>query len=168
MNTMHEVLKKRVQDWVAPTDTVRKAVDYICTRKAGAVVVKGDDEIVGIFSERDLMHRVVNKGLNPEEVPVSEVMSLKLVHVHIADDLRLARALMVMNGVRHLVVVGDEHEFRGLLSMRDIFRTEDTELSSLFQKLNDQYYEQSYKTEWRVSSNRVIVKPYESKDRAAF
>ncbi|HEX73139.1 MAG TPA: CBS domain-containing protein [Candidatus Hydrogenedentes bacterium] len=146
--------------WVSPKSTVREAVKYLCDNKIGAVLVKVDDEAVGVFSERDLMHRVINQGLNPDEVLVEEVMSRNPITIHVNDDINLAKALMHMNKVRHLLVVGKEGEVVGLLSVRDLMEHDLAASADLIHQLNDKYYERAYAAKWRISSNRVIVETY--------
>ncbi len=160
MERLKDFLEGREMFWVTPKNTVREAVDCLCKNRVGAVVVKVEDEVVGVFSERDLMHRVIHKRLNPDEVLVEDVMSRNPITVHINDDINLAKALMHMNKVRHLLVVGKEGEIMGLLSMRDVMEHDLAASADLIHQLNDKYYERSYAAKWRVSSNRVIVETY--------
>lgn len=155
-----DIISAHEVHWVSATNTVQEAARILSERNTGAVAVKAGDDIVGIFSERDLLRRVVDKGLNPEQIIVGDMMTPKMVHIHLDDELRMAKALMVMNAVRHLLVVDDAHEFVGMLSMRDVIKADISEFSDLITKLNDKYYEQSYKAQWRISSNRVIIQPY--------
>ncbi len=160
MPKISETLKPRDIYWVKAGDTVREAVHFLCKRKTGAVAVMDDEGVVGVFSERDLMHRVVDKGLNPDEVLVKEVMSTNLIFIHIDDEIRMAKAMMYKNGVRHLLAVGKGNQLKGLVSMRDLIEADMATSSELIRKLNDKYYEEAYKAKWRMSSNRVIVEHY--------
>ena len=160
MQIINEVIKPRDIYWVSADDTVRQVVHYLCERKTGAVVVKEGDEVVGMFSERDLMHRVVNKGDNPDDVLVRDVMSTSLIYIHIDDEIRMAKAKMFKNRVRHLLAVGKGNQLKGLVSMRDLIDADMSASSELVHKLNDNYYEEAYRAKWMISSNRVIIEPY--------
>lgn len=160
MQMISDVIKPRDIYWVSADDSVRQAVHYLCERKTGAVAVKDGDQVVGIFSERDLMHRVVNERLDLDAVQVRQVMTSDPISVRIDDEMRHAKAVMFKCGVRHLVVVGNGGVYKGLISMRDLIEADMAESSELIERLNDVYYEKAYRARWRVSSNRVIVEQY--------
>ena len=160
MQMISDVIKPRDIYWVSADDSVRQAVHYLCERKTGAVAVKEGDQVVGIFSERDLMHRVVCACLDLDAVQVRQVMTSDPISVRIDDEMRHAKAVMFKCGVRHLVVVGNGGVYKGLISMRDLIEADMAESSELIERLNDVYYEKAYRARWRVSSNRVIVEQY--------
>lgn len=160
MTTIHDIIKNREPFWVSADDSVRQVTRHLCAKKTGAVAVKSGDDVVGVFSERDLMRRVVAEGRDPDSVPVKEVMSTNLTFIHLDDDIRMAKALMLKARTRHLLVVGKDSAFRGMVSIRDLIEADVAEYSELVHKLNDRYYEQAYQARWRTSSNRVIVEPY--------
>lgn len=160
MQMISDVIKPRDIYWVSADDTIRQAVHYLCERKTGAVAVKEGEDVVGIFSERDLMHRVVNASLDIDAVQVRHVMTRDPISVQLTDEMRHAKAVMFRCGVRHLVVVGNGGVYKGLISMRDLIEADMAESSELIERLNDAYYEKAYRARWRVSSNRVIVEQY--------
>lgn len=160
MHMISDVVKPRDIYWVSADDSVRQAVHYLCERKTGAVAVKEGDQVVGIFSERDLMHRVVNACLDLDTVPVRQVMMADPISVRTDDEIRHAKAVMLKCGVRYLVVVGNGGVYKGLISMRDLLEADMADYSELIERLNDAYYEKAYRARWRVSSNRVIIEQY--------
>ena len=160
MKRLKEMLRGREQHWVDAKSTVRDAVRYLCDHKMGAVLVKAGDEAVGVFSERDLMCRVIDAGLDCDAVLVEEVMRRNPIKIHIDDDIVMAKALMQMNHVRHLLVVEGEGEVVGLLSVRDLLKEELSKSEEVIHKLNDKYYQSTYKARWRMSSNRLIIDHY--------
>ncbi len=160
MRTLAEVIQTRDTYWVMADDTVLQVINYMCERNVGAVAVKDKDEVAGIFTERDLMHRVVREGLNPSEVLVRDVMSSDIISIGLDDEIQKAKAMMHQHGVRHLLVLGKGGQFKGLVSMRDMVEADIADSLELIHRLNDIYYEDAYKSRWRVSSNRVIVEPY--------
>jgi len=85
----------------------------------GAVPVLKDGRLVGIFSERDLMKRVVVGGKNPAETPVSEVMTDDPLTVDPDDNVETCMTLMRRHGFRHLPVC-QKGELKGVVSLRDV------------------------------------------------
>ncbi len=167
MNKISDVIKPRDVYWVDAEDTVLQVVHYLCERKSGAVAVKYQDQLVGVFSERDLMHRVVVMGLDPAKVKVRDVMTPDPVCIPIDDTVQMAKALMFKKGLRHLIAVGKGNTLQGMVSMRDLIEADMDDAKELVQKLNDSYYEQAYQSRWRISSNRVIIEPFVPKGEAA-
>jgi CBS domain-containing protein len=108
---MRRVLK------AAPKTLVNKAAKLMAARNVGAVLVMEDDHLVGILTERDIVFRVVAKGLDAEATPLSEVMT-KAPHT-VDPEKPLGYALLVMqeNGFRHLPVVQDGKPI-GIVSSR--------------------------------------------------
>ena len=114
-----------------PSLTVREAVVSMADHNVGALVIlDASKRLVGIFTERDLLIRVVAKGLNPDAVALDEVMTRNPVTVSITDKVRIAMAEMYENKLRHLPVL-DHGEVVGILSMRDFVGTEIQELEQV-------------------------------------
>ena len=132
-----DVIRDREPYFVRNTATAYDAADYMCDRNVGAVcVLDADGRLQGIFSERDLLRRVVLKHQHPEEVPVRDVMSAIDVVIDCADTPHEALERMEHVGSRHLPVV-DGDRFVGMLSMRDIMRVEISEQGAELQLLHE-------------------------------
>ena len=112
------------QDMVtfAPTATVREVVDAMAKRRFGAVPVVENERLVGIFSERDVLVRVVAARKDPETTSVGEVMTANPDTVKSSDSVLHALDLMNQRGYRHLPVV-DGTELIGIVSIRDLYRS---------------------------------------------
>jgi signal-transduction protein with cAMP-binding, CBS, and nucleotidyltransferase domain len=100
-------------------DVARRMADL----RVGAIMVLANDELRGLFSERDLMTRVIVEGRSPETTPVSDVMTVDLSTIDEDATLEDALECMDRNNCRHLPVMRGE-EVVGLLSMRDLMRFE--------------------------------------------
>lgn len=144
MKKIRELLGDRKAYSVKPTMTIREAVEYMCTRKIGAVAVCEHNKVVGVFSERDLMRRVVNAGLDVSSTPVSEAMSHPVVSVLMDENYTAARSLMMGRNFRHLVVVDENDQLQGFVSLRDLIEEDLNESRELVHKLNDEYYEENF------------------------
>jgi CBS domain-containing protein len=82
MNTVGSIVKNRDVFTVQRGQSVLDAVKFMVEKGVGALAVLNEDRLVGIFSERDLMKRVVAKGLDPRTVKVEQVMTSNLVTAH--------------------------------------------------------------------------------------
>jgi CBS domain-containing protein len=94
-------------------------------RKLGAVPVLEGDLVVGIFSERDLMNRVVGRGLDPRTTPIGQVMTKEIVVGEANEAVETALAKMKQMNVRHLPVV-DGNQLIGMASLPDLLLLEVT------------------------------------------
>jgi len=104
-----------------PADaTVMDAVRYMAIRRIGAVLVGKDGVLEGIFSERDLLMRVVAKGLDPDQTPLHRAMTPNPQTV--APNQTAGEALEVMHrgGFRHLPVVDVQGKVAGIVALRDL------------------------------------------------
>jgi CBS domain-containing protein len=105
---------------VPASATVADAVDVMVARDVGAVLVMTEDRLVaGVFSERDLLARVVHAGRDPASTPLSLVMTRDVRFVSPGTTTEAALSLMHVLGFRHLLVIDGPRVF-GLVSMRDL------------------------------------------------
>lgn len=120
---IEEVVRDRGSDElysVPASATVGDAVDEMARREVGAVLVMNEEQLVaGIFTERDLLMRVVRPGLDTRTTPLSLVMTRDLCFVNPGTTLEAAMALMHLRKLRHLLVI-DGPVVHGLVSMRDL------------------------------------------------
>ena len=113
--------KKQPIESVDPSTTVRQAIDRMNARKIGSLLVMKGDQLVGIFTERDVLTRVVPRRLDCEKTPVGEVMSREVVTITSARTVQEAMMVMTDTRHRHLPVVENERVV-GLVSIGDVTR----------------------------------------------
>lgn len=89
----------------SPATTVRQAAELMARRHVGAIVVVEGDRLLGIFSERDAVFRVVARGLEPTTTPLAAVMTPAPVTVTPDRSFGHALSIMQAHGCRHLPVV---------------------------------------------------------------
>ncbi len=105
-----------------PSDvTVCDAVQEMNRNKVGAVVVLQAGKLVGIFTERDVLVRVVAAGLNPKKTPIEKVMTRDPLTVESSTTIEQVMTLFTDKRFRHLPVV-DQGALVGLISIGDILR----------------------------------------------
>jgi len=137
MITIRHVVCDREPYSVRDTASAMDAAEYMASRNIGAVCVLDEQgKLCGIFSERDLLNRVVVRKLDPSSVPVRDVMSEPRAVIDCKDSPHDALERMEMVGSRHLPVV-DGDQFVGMLSMRDIMRVEISEQGAELQLLHE-------------------------------
>jgi CBS domain-containing protein len=101
-----------------PSTTVRQAAELMAQRHVGAVVVVEDDHLIGIFSERDAVFRVVARGLEPTTTPLADVMTRAPVTIEPDRSFGHAMAVMHEHHCRHLPVVENGRPI-GIVSARN-------------------------------------------------
>jgi CBS domain-containing protein len=100
--------------------TVAETVRVMTAGEIGAIAVKDGKKIVGIFTERDLMKRVVAQSRDPGTTPIKDVMTSALVTVADSTTVANAAALMRSHRMRHLVVVDPNGDYLGMLAQRHL------------------------------------------------
>ncbi len=106
--------------------TVLAVAQAMVDRNIGAVPVLADGLLVGIFSERDLMKKVVVEGRDPTRTRVGEVMTPDPLTVAPSEELEACMVLMRQHGFRHLPIC-DGKQLKGMVSLRDIMLRDLTE-----------------------------------------
>lgn len=104
---------------ISKTQTVFDAAKLMTERRIGALPVLEGERVVGIFSERDVMNRVVARNLNPQKTTVEQVMTKDLIVAEPDEDIETIITRMKQSNIRHLPIV-QEGKLLGLLSIRDL------------------------------------------------
>jgi CBS domain-containing protein len=104
---------------VKPEQTVAEAVALMRQERVGCVLVCQADKLIGIFTERDLMRRVL-ADQRPLSAAVAEVMTPDPVAVHPKQAIGVAIKLMEEGGYRHLPVIDEKGKAVGILSVKRI------------------------------------------------
>lgn len=107
---------------VGPDATVLAAVELMSKQRVGAVGVVENDKLVGIFTERDLMERVVLKVRPPASTRVDEVMTSPVASVRGNESPAEALETMIDRHIRHLPVTDDANHILGVLSIRNLLQ----------------------------------------------
>jgi CBS domain-containing protein len=108
---------------VEATATVHEAVKTMAGKAIGAVLVVEDEKVAGIFTERDLMNKVVGRDLDTRTTRISDVMTRDLKTARVDDEAIDCLELMAEGGFRHLPVVDGSGRPIGMVSQRDFVAT---------------------------------------------
>ena len=115
------VVKEQSIATLNPADSVMDAVNMMTERKIGAVIIVDNNaRLAGIFTERDLVNRVVAKGLDAASTPLKQVMTTNPDTRAPGDTAMNALELMSARRYRHLPVLDGENVV-GMVSIRDLF-----------------------------------------------
>ena len=138
MPTAQTILDRKGKD-VATVDrntTVLDAAILMNQRKIGAVVVRDGERAVGIFTERDILNRVVAAKRSPDATKVGDVMTSPMACCRRDTPIEECRSVMASKGIRHLPVVEDGRAC-GMISSRDILADEVKDQQSTIEYLNE-------------------------------
>lgn len=102
-----------------PTATVAEAAVRMAENHIGSIVVMTGGSLAGIFSERDLLNRVVAKGLDPKATPLSQVMSQKVRTVDVNQSVETCFQKMEETKCRRMVIMNGD-KLIGMVTMRNI------------------------------------------------
>jgi CBS domain-containing protein len=119
---------------VSTTTTVLDAAEQMNAEGTGSVLVAEEGRLVGIFTERDLMRRIVAVRLDPGTVPVSQVMTTALVTATLEATIPDCGALMSERRIRHLPVV-DGTRIAGMVTTGDVLAWQLQEQQSVIEQL---------------------------------
>lgn len=137
MSCVSDIVQQRelfsVEEHQSVAEVARKMTDL----HVGAILVFHEDQLRGVFSERDLMKRVVVAGCDPERTAVGMVMSTEVVSIEAAASLEEAMESMQSHNCRHLPVTCSG-KVVAFLSMRDLMKFE------LAQKIEEIHHMRAY------------------------
>jgi len=147
MNNLNSIIHGREAYTLNQEMTVLEAARYMAEKRVGAVPVVDGDLLVGVFSERDLMTRVLVAGRAPDQTYVSEVMTRDLVVGRPEESYEEGKRRMQQAKCRHLPIVQEGH-LLGFISLRDLMQIEIDEKSEEL-KLMNEYIAGVPATSWR-------------------
>jgi CBS domain-containing protein len=122
MATVKDILagKSSVVHTVQASATVLEATQIMNERRIGSVVVMEGDSMAGMFSERDVLRRVVAEERLPSQVLIREVMTTDVICCPPNTDIDKVSRIMRDHRVRHIPVLDDDGRLLGLISIGDV------------------------------------------------
>ena len=125
---------------IGPAESVIDAVHKMNQFKIGCLMVMQGDQVMGIFTERDVLRRVIGEGRNVQDVTVGEVMTTEVVCCGPETDLDDVSAIMKTRRVRHVPVCGDEGRLHGVVSIGDVNAYHSSNQEQTIHFLNEYIY----------------------------
>jgi CBS domain-containing protein len=123
MHAIRHLIRSHRLITASPSATVMQVAQAMAKAQIGAIPIVEGDRIVGIFSERDLMTRIIVTGLDPAATCVADAMTREVVTAAPHDTRSECLEKMQRARFRHLPVI-DEGRLVAMLSMRDLLRDE--------------------------------------------
>jgi CBS domain-containing protein len=139
--TAQSILDKKGSEvaTVRSDQTVLEAARFMNDRRIGALVVLDGDRVVGIFTERDILTRVVAGGQPPDKTPVRAVMTTPMACCRRETKLSECKSIMTQKRIRHLPVV-EEGKLYGMISSGDIMASEVSDQQATIEYLHEYLY----------------------------
>ena len=125
--------------------SIRCAIDLMYDKKVTAVAICDGEQVVGVFSENDLLRRVVHQRLDVDTTNIQDVMTSPIYWISLSERYEVAKAIMVDKRLRHLVVMDGQRHFHGFVSSRELLEADLSASRELVGKLNTDYYEHQFK-----------------------
>jgi CBS domain-containing protein len=120
-----------------PTATVADAVKAMVGANVGAIALVKGDKLAGIFTERDLMVKVVAKGLDPKKTAIGDVMSKDVNTLRRTSRRSKALETMLRGKFRHMPITEEDGKLLGMLSLRKLLQHQMERMSDQIQSLEN-------------------------------
>lgn len=142
MPTVRSVIASKVQgvESTSPDATVRDAVHQMNEHQIGALVVMDEGRVIGMFTERDVLRRVVGDERSPGETMVGQVMTSKVVCCDPDADLDEVATLMKNRRIRHVPVCDGHGKLLGMISIGDLNAAHTSNQEATIHFLNEYIY----------------------------
>jgi CBS domain-containing protein len=140
MKKLREIVRPDFLFMVPPEATVAQAVAMMTANNVGIVAVVEGERLVGVFSERDVVQRVVDRGLDARRTAVAAVMTTEVITADADEDYGTAMRRMDEANIRHLPVTR-AGRLLSMLSIRDLMRVEIQARSAEIRDLQEYLYQ---------------------------
>ena len=117
-----EAVMTRHVEYAAPGDPASELAVMMGDLDVGALPIGSDEELLGVVTDRDILYRVVARGLHPAQVEAREILSSPVIACREGDDLQTAMDLMAANHIRRLAVRNEGGKVVGWVTLADLSR----------------------------------------------
>lgn len=139
MESIKDLLREKEIFTVQSGTSIKEAVNFMASKSVGLVPVMKDEKLIGVFSERDLVKRVIAKDKDLNSTLVDEVMSTNLVIAKIDESNEAVLAKMKEANTRHILII-DNDKLVGVLSLRDLMEVDLNHFKSTVEVLHNYIY----------------------------
>lgn len=139
MDTIKDMLQGRDVFTVQSGFSIKDTVNYMASKSVGLVPVMKNEKLIGVFSERDLVKRVIAKDKDLNSTFVDDVMSTSLVIAKIDESNESVLAKMKEAKTRHILII-DNEKLVGVLSLRDLLEIDLNQCKTTVEVLNNYIY----------------------------
>ena len=138
--SIENILKRKGTDvtTIAADASVKRAADWLRAKNIGALVVTSENAIIGLVSEREIVHAIARYGETATSMPVSEIMRRGVITVSPTETVSHVMSLMTHHRVRHMPVLRGG-KLAGIVSIGDVVKHRLEELELETNVLRDVY-----------------------------
>jgi len=140
MKTLRDIMRSGFLFTVQKRAMVSEAVRLMADHNVGIVVVLDGSRLAGVFSERDVIRRVLHANLDPARTQLGDVMTLGVITADAEMDYESAMRAMDEAGIRHLLVTGGSRML-SMISVRDLMRAAIGDRDEEVQHLREYLYQ---------------------------
>lgn len=142
MATVKNLLEKKGnQVWsVSPEASVLEATNEMNRNRVGALLVIADSQVMGIFTERDILTRVIGSGKAPGEIKVGDVMTQQVAYCTPDTPVQVCKAIFTEKRIRHMPVMEGDRPV-GIVTSGDVLAFEANDLQTTVRYLEMYIYE---------------------------
>jgi CBS domain-containing protein len=131
--SVESILRRKGADvaTIAPDASVKRAANWLQAKNIGSLVVTSGDAVLGLISEREIVHAIARYGETATSMPVSEIMRRGVITVSPSATISHVMSLMTRHRMRHMPVLRDGN-LAGIISIGDVVkhRMDDLELEN--------------------------------------
>jgi CBS domain-containing protein len=131
--TIESILRKKGTDvtTIGPEASIKRAADWLRAKNIGALVVTSENAVLGLISEREIVHAFSRYGVTAGSMPVKEIMQYGVITVSPDESVNRVMNLMTHRRVRHMPVLSGG-KLAGIVSIGDVvkYRLEELELET--------------------------------------
>ncbi len=140
MKNLKDLVESKTLYTVKSGTTIHDVVITMAEHNIGLVpVLDNSNRLIGVFSERDLVRRVIAKNIDIYTTIIDLVMSTELVVANINDSYDYCQKKMANSKIRHILVV-DNDKLIGIVSIRDLFEIDISYMKETIEVLNNYIY----------------------------
>jgi len=138
--TVETILRQKGTDvaTIEPDARIRRAADWLRVKNIGALVVTSEKAVLGLISEREIVHAFSRYGETAASMPVKEIMRYGVITVSPDESVSRVMQLMTRHRVRHMPVLRDG-KLAGIISIGDVVKHRLEDLESETNVLRDAY-----------------------------
>ena len=154
MITAEDILKDKQREIVSISwdRTVYQACCKMVDNKIGAILVKKNEEYVGIWSERDMLRNITSEGFDPKKAKVGDYMTSPLRTASYSTRIYKLEEMFLGLFLRHLIIE-KEGEYIGMLSIGDVLRAGLLEKDRQFKDISD-FVSWDYYENWKAGRSK--------------
>lgn len=139
METLKQIINSKSMFTIKSGTTIKDTVNFLAEKNIGLVPILDDDgKLLGVFSERDLVRRVISKGLDLN-TKIDDVMTKEIIIAMVDESPQECLKKMKDNKIRHILVVENE-KLIGIVSIKDLLEFNLQDMKETIEVLHNYIY----------------------------